>query len=909
LASSGLGWSGLDIRVDFQMSEKQPRQVLTVETVEPRSPASLAGLRHGDRILAVNGASDSVADRFRSLRDGEQAHLNVGDRTAVLRLTAPCKQRRVPLTMAFNALLGFVALAIGGYVFKKRPADTAALVLFVFTSLYALLRFSALGPVHRYGLDPAANLIQISVYLAASLFFFAALLHFCLIFPQPRPALANDPALLRRIYSTPAFAAAGLTMLLWMLLAAGAKLSPGAVESLKSAVARLAQYEVAGLAAATVFSTALIAVAVRSLRRNWRSAFTSPGLTLTLLVSGLFLTSAILRAVQLMFRGTPASGVVFVPAAVGIGILLIGLAGVMFVGYPVAACISFWRSYRESGSVQKRQIRWPLLGLVIAISGYLFTGPLLWVIGLLGRFPKDSIGSLVLFHLRQRLPDLALLLIPLSIAFAILKYRLMDIDVYIRKTVIYGGVTGILGLIYIAVAGGVSGLITRMFQLNTDWFPVATTAVLAILFVPIRSRLQGEVDRRFYRHRDYPAALARVTARLTEAGPARDVLQAITDEIQEAIPARSAALWLASREAPVFEMQAVTGGSESGRPLQISGEIAARAASAPGPISWDALAPAACGPLRAVAADYLAAIRRASILHGLLTVGSKLSDTDWDLADRRFLESVAGQVAIALDDSKPLGDTAEFERSREIQRALMPSVLPQPQGMSIAGAWQPAKSVGGDYYDVMELPDGAFALAVADVSGKGVPAALLMSNVQAMLRLVVPESRLPSVVCSKLNGSLFRNVVPGKYATFFYGLLDSAGRRLVYCNAGHNPPLLVRAGGELLRLQAGGPPLGLFQTAEYAQADVSLSEGDHLVIYTDGVVDAMSVEGSDFGEERLAEVLTANRLSNAEQMKSATLEAVHRHCGSVFSDDVTLLVLAVDGAAVQATVSRPPLPG
>ncbi len=234
----------------------------------------------------------------------------------------------------------------------------------------------------------------------------------------------------------------------------------------------------------------------------------------------------------------------------------------------------------------------------------------------------------------------------------------------------------------------------------------------------------------------------------------------------------------------------------------------------------------------------------------------------------------------------------DFERAREIQEALMPKQLPQIRGCQLAAGCQPARIVGGDYYDAIRLGETSAAIVIGDVSGKGMGAALLMSNLQAVVRAFAPSGMPPDELCAKANQLIAANVAPGKYITFFYAVADSARMRLDYCNAGHNPPMLRHADGAVETLGEGGPVLGIFPGARYAAGSVDLKAGDCLLLFTDGITEAMNARDEEFGDERLTELVNRSA-SSAEERRKEIMTAVTEFSNGAFHDDATLLVMAV----------------
>ena len=251
------------------------------------------------------------------------------------------------------------------------------------------------------------------------------------------------------------------------------------------------------------------------------------------------------------------------------------------------------------------------------------------------------------------------------------------------------------------------------------------------------------------------------------------------------------------------------------------------------------------------------------------------------------LEQTVEKGTIALQQQEE-----ELKRAREIQQMLLPSTLPQLAGVQIAGAWQPAREVGGDYFDVIQLDKDRLGICVGDVAGKGITAALLMANLQASFRAFATAEASPRVVCTKLNKFLCANIASGKFVTFFYAVLDADARTLTYENAGHSPGLLLRGNGTTETLQGGGAVLGALPDWTYQDYTAQLQSGDQLLLSTDGITEAENANLEEFGEERLLEAARA-RHESALEAQRAIMQQVTAFCGGNFRDDATLLVVRI----------------
>lgn len=255
------------------------------------------------------------------------------------------------------------------------------------------------------------------------------------------------------------------------------------------------------------------------------------------------------------------------------------------------------------------------------------------------------------------------------------------------------------------------------------------------------------------------------------------------------------------------------------------------------------------------------------------------------------------QQVIDIESAARELDASELQQARDIQRGLLPKQIPQLAEFAITGAWEPARVVGGDYYDVIRLSKDKLGICIADVAGKGVSAALLMANVQAAVRAFASEEVPPSRLCSQINSVLHTNTAPDKFATLFYGVLDARTRTLQYTNAGHPRPLIIHSNGEIQQLENGDALLGVFPDSKYEDASIELKPGDLLLLFTDGITEATAMDGEEFGEERLVAVAKSAAGSSLEDVQSTILERVKDFCDSQLSDDATLLMLAASPAA------------
>ena len=297
-------------------------------------------------------------------------------------------------------------------------------------------------------------------------------------------------------------------------------------------------------------------------------------------------------------------------------------------------------------------------------------------------------------------------------------------------------------------------------------------------------------------------------------------------------------------------------------------------------------------------------------LMGIMCLGPKRSEAAWSRTDMQVLQAVAQQTGLALEVSELAHSLAaeaaqrakvnrEIEIAREVQERLFPQEMPKIPAATVAGHCRPALGVGGDYYDVISLEDGRLGLAVGDVSGKGISAALLMASLRASLRGVTLDSpRDFANLMHKVNKLVYEASASNRYATFFFAAFDPKTRRLECVNAGHNPPVLLRR-GTVIRLEADGPVVGLLPNAPYTEQSLTLEPGDLLILYTDGISEAMTSDDEEWGEERM--IVSASAVRNkpaADVLKAMFADADQFTAGAPQHDDMTLLVLQLDKSPV-----------
>ncbi len=518
-------------------------------------------------------------------------------------------------------------------------------------------------------------------------------------------------------------------------------------------------------------------------------------------------------------------------------------------------------------------------------------------------------------------------LFPLVISYVLVVQRAMDIPVLLRMGARYLMAKATLIVIECAIVlfliFYVAGNLLRSHQ-TAAGYTVAAVTVLAFTTSAgfgnrFLGRVQNWIDRRFFRE-SYNAEviLSELSAHARNFTDKNPLLDNVTRRISEVLHVPQVAVWM--RNSAEFTVQQTLGLDPLG-PALLAGNSATVSnltrTNLPArvyrdrPDAWLIEAGAdEISVLDRVNAEVLLPLPGRDRLMGVIALGPKKSEEPYTPTDLRLLQSVATQTGLALEVSElahSLADEAarrarsdrELEIAHEVQERLFPQQIPAVAGMTLAGRCRPAHGVGGDYYDMIQLEGGWVALAIGDVSGKGIPAALLMASLRSCLRtmtLVGPRETAQLDLASlmqKMNQLVFEASAANRYATFFFAVCDPATRLLRYVNAGHNAPVLLR-GGDRILLEATGSVVGLLQNVEYEERSLTLSPGDALIAYTDGISEALNSDEEEWGEERMLEAATPAIPACADEILRAIFTAADGFIGNAPQyDDMTLLVATI----------------
>ena len=517
------------------------------------------------------------------------------------------------------------------------------------------------------------------------------------------------------------------------------------------------------------------------------------------------------------------------------------------------------------------------------------------------------------------------LLLPVTLAYVIVVQRAMDVRVVIRQGLQYTLARRGVLILQILLSALLFIVLTALMTSHA-MNPIATAVSLAaglwgiFLLHGVTQRVAAWVDRRFFRDAyNAELILSDLAEKVRTIVETRPLLETVTQRISSALHVKQLAVLL-SEGGSYRPAHALGYGTlpELVFPANTATVERLRTENQPARIyfddseSWIYKAPEMTEEerkrLAALQPELLLPLSVKNELLGFMSLGQKLSEAPYSSTDLRLLSSVAAQTGIALEVARlnsAIGReiaarerlNRELEIAREVQQHLFPQHFPAISGLDYSGLCRPAREVGGDYYDFLELPEGKLGVAIGDVSGKGIGASLMMASLGASLRSQAAVVENLTQLIQRVNNLVYDASTSNRYATFFYAEYNPGNRQLLFVNAGHNPPVIVRRsnlGDEVLRLNPSRPPVGLLPKSSYEQGSFALQSGDLLVLFTDGISESMNSDDEEWGEERLIELAkTCTGMPAIEAMNCIVTAAQRFAAGAPQHDDMTVVVLRV----------------
>ncbi len=558
------------------------------------------------------------------------------------------------------------------------------------------------------------------------------------------------------------------------------------------------------------------------------------------------------------------------------------------LSYIVASLFLVGQALRRTSQAQVRQqIRSIGWGMGICVALYVVSTPLM-----------DLAAPAAPMALRQTLLLLALVVGCGSIAFAMVRYRFLEASLIVRRAILYATSTALVVGLYLTVVLKLDQVIRGVTGYDTPIFQGVFLVVALIVYQPFLAKMEEMLEGLLLKDpTDHRTALRAISEKIVTTFNAEELARAVVTSIGSCLLTDKVAFVRCAKESEDPVLLGSIG-------LGVSGEMFLREI----PQRDEVGEMEHLHPCRLPSGDYFVLpLMHEDELLGALFLGSKVSGRRYSGEDRSLLASMANQVSLALKNAE-LHDAAmrqaeterDLETARRIQRSFLPTRFPELDGVDIFGRNVPSREVGGDYYDVLQQGEEAILLAVADVSGKGVPGALLASMLQASLRTQVASERSVGRIMSTLNRLVCDSTTSDQFATFFLAHFNPREMTMTYANAGHNFPILLGKTGEAEFLDHSDLLLGLVPGVQYREVRVDLQYGDRLVLFTDGISEAKIRADSSrgdvlLGEEGLVRLLRklSDRQSAAELVMGLQdeLDAIVRRDDE--ADDMTLLVMTL----------------
>jgi serine phosphatase RsbU (regulator of sigma subunit) len=572
------------------------------------------------------------------------------------------------------------------------------------------------------------------------------------------------------------------------------------------------------------------------------------------------------------------------------------LTALYWVLYIIASLSVFVRTYVIAERVQRIKFRIAIVGVAVGIIP-------LTVLMLLKQFHPTMVVPV------RYLWPFFLSFMSISFAYAILKHDAFDLGIVARKSLVYVLLLGFVLAVYYASVNVLGDEIGRRFGVPTSVVTAVAIVLLAVAIIPVRAGFQRLVDRFF----------ARSHARFT------DEVVAFSRQIQFLLSLEDVACLVARQILGIFQAdhaQVFLRGETGAYELRESVPDGRRAplTSFPPGTALIRLMKLERVPLmleyydrlwiknnldrisqELIALTHVSAavpLLEQDELLGFILVGRKASGRPYTRADAEIFELLAERSAVAIMNINLCGDSIvkkrleeELRLASEIQKRLLPAAAPALGGATIVGKLLNSREVGGDFYDFIEFEPGVTGIAIADVSGKGIPAALLMTTLQASFRSEAIKASGPAAIISALNTSLYERSDPEKFATFFCAIYEDANGLVRFSNAGSYPPFIISSEGRISRLHRGGVLIGLDPASDYREGIVKLRAEDLLVMFTDGCIDQEDDKGEPFGEKRLVEFFRNNIQLSVDAMIEKLFATIIAFGQQNLKDDMTVVLL------------------
>ncbi len=559
----------------------------------------------------------------------------------------------------------------------------------------------------------------------------------------------------------------------------------------------------------------------------------------------------------------------------------------------LAIALIFYRQVGLANQRVKNQVRLVLAGLTLALAFYTVA----FILPALFNFTFSE-------PLRYALTIGALVVGSGAVGWAIIRHQFMDVRVIFRQNLVYFLSTGLLVAVYILTVAQLGRSVRNALGAKTPVIEIGFILLALVFFQPVMEKLDDWIKRFFIRQRsDFRNLMERFSREFVSIFDMNQISAKVTELLEKELFIERAVLLLTERESEGI-LTFICGNEVLAQKVSGEDPLLKALLAKKEPAYLEAILPEGseeglAGLLSSLGTRVVVPIIDENRFVGILALGEKVSGFRYSSEDLTLLGVLANQLSIATANARLYAENLEKQRmeeelslARQIQLDLLPRVLPKGPKYEFASYTRPSRQVGGDYYDFMWRGQ-KLGFVLADASGKGMPAALLISFLQASLKAEHRHDRPIEEFIGSINELLTLNTAPEKFVTLFYALFNPEAGNILYSNAGHNYPILVRRNGETKFLEKGGTIIGSFLESRYESEMIALEPEDTLLVYSDGLTDASNHEEM-FGEERLVQLACECRHLAAEEVKNRIVEEIEAFTASVPPfDDMTLLVMKV----------------
>jgi sigma-B regulation protein RsbU (phosphoserine phosphatase) len=543
-----------------------------------------------------------------------------------------------------------------------------------------------------------------------------------------------------------------------------------------------------------------------------------------------------------------------------------------------------------------------LFGVIVAFAPPMMVQALTFLIKL--SFPWNFFPVFIIFF-------------PASIAYSIVKHNLFDADAIIKRTVGYVVVTCIIVGAYVGVSVTLNLVVGKYELARSQAFPILFTLGVILIFNPLRNRIQGLVDRVFFRKDyDYGEIVEKVGGAMTSLLELPLILRRLVQTFMDDMFINTSSVMLLAPAGTEFQVFLAEGELK-----QIVEKVALKQDNPLMEIirrekreltrydvledpRYRAISESCAADFASLNASLIVPLVYQNQVIGSLNLGEKKSGKAYNREDIELLRTIASQGAIAIENARLFQENLEKQRmeeelniARDLQLSMLPATCPEVKGFRLAALSMPAREVGGDFYDFIEMGNDRLGLVVGDVTGKGVSGALVMAASRSVFRMLSEEQLTVGEIMVRANLRTKKDIKKGMFVALLYAVLNSKDRVLSFCSAGQTHPMYFSSETgrtKLLETRGDNFPLGILEESDYQETQIALKPGDRVIFYTDGIVEAMNEQKEIFGFERLLDVIQGAASSNADSLLKEILDRVNEFAsGAEQHDDLTLIVVTV----------------